>query len=86
MAKEIYPVGTNKEMVVEKDVDGNLISVKDEKGNPAKTVERNELKIKWGDKELEIIEVSKGACFVTKHNPTCCWYFIAGKWYYICTG
>jgi hypothetical protein len=89
MPKEIYPIpGTKKNMVVEKDNAGNLISVKDDEGKPAQKVNLREvtINIKCEAIDAAVIEVPDGTTFVTKHNPTCRWYFICGNWYYICWG
>ncbi len=75
--------GTDKELVVEKDTNGNLKSVTDEKGKPADTAKLKDLKIRWGDKELEIMEFPDDVFFVTQHNPTCGWYYYGNAWHYV---
>jgi hypothetical protein len=31
-----------------------------------------------------IVSVKDGTTIITEHNPTCCWYYFRGIWYWIC--
>jgi len=85
MPKKILDIpGKAGKMHIEHDDAGKLLRVTDEAGNDAKTVSHGELKIKFGDIEAVIIDAPEGTTFVTKHNPTCRWVLINGKWYYVC--
>lgn len=85
MPKKIFDIpGTNKKMHIEHNDHGHLIGVTDEQGTPAKTFKMDEVKIKFGEIEAQIIEMPEETTFVTRHNPTCRWVLIGGKWYYIC--
>jgi len=81
-----YPIG-NKEMVVTKDDKGKVVSVTDENNIPAK--QRGMGKVKLTDEDAKfrspIIEVPDDTFILTRHNPTCGWYFWNRRWYYICS-
>lgn len=85
MAKKRLAIpGTTKHMIIEHDSEKNLIGVTDEMGKPAKKLKKGDMKIKFGEIEAAVIDVPEGTTFVTKHNPTCRWVYIGGRWYYIC--
>ena len=75
--------GTTKKMHIKRGT-GHHAEVTDEAGIPAETRSMEEMKIKFGNAMADIIEVGEGSTFVTRHNPTCRWYFINGTWQYIC--
>jgi len=86
MARKTFDIpGTTRKMIVERDAAGEVLSVTDENGKAARKVKQGDLKIKFDDIETAIIDAPDGTTFVTKHNPTCRWVLIKGKWYYICS-
>lgn len=86
MPKKTYDIpGTTRKMIVERDATGEVLSVTDEAGKTVKKLKQGDMKIKFGDIEAAIIDAPEGTTFVTKHNPTCRWVLINGKWYYICS-
>lgn len=85
MPKKTFEIpGTTKKMIVEHDKEKQFVGVTDEAGKPAKKLSKRAMKIKYGEIEATIIDAPEGTTFVTKHNPTCRWYYINNQWYYIC--
>lgn len=78
----------NKWMIVTKDNNDLLISVTDENGTPANTLNPLEVKLTDENHKLRhpIVYVSDDTFILTRSNPTCGWYWYGGQWYYICTG
>jgi hypothetical protein len=78
---------TGRQMVIKKDDDGKLISVTDDLGNEAKSGKVGEVKLacEVGDKFRAPMTSAKDDTFIlTKHNPTCGWYYYNRHWYWIC--
>jgi hypothetical protein len=81
-----YKVG-KKEMVIKKHDDGRLDSIEDQDGKKLKGHNPNRIKLTSEDDKFRSTtsNVSDDTVIFTKHNPTCCWYFFGGSWYYICS-
>ena len=83
-------------MVITKDAKGQLKSVKDDLGKKAQEANASDLKIsnevadekgKRGNKKhfrAAITGARDDTVILTHHNPTCCWYFFGGRWYWLC--
>lgn len=94
--------GTERKMVVTKNLSGKLISVKDDLGKEAYTTEVNELTIAnevkdengkpvpQGEKNRKekfrspMVDARNDTFIITRHNPTCGWYYYNRQWYYLC--
>jgi len=84
-----YKIG-NKEMVITKDDDGELVSVTDENSVKVKKVSMDKVKLTSefeDDVEKKFRSptkhVSNDTFILTQHNPTCGWYFWNRRWYYL---
>jgi len=71
-----------RKMVITIDAEtGKVDKVTDENGVPATSGNINEVKL--GDRNLSLVP---DHTFIHTHSsPGCCWYFIGGTWYYICS-
>lgn len=70
-------------MVITIDVEtGKVEKVTDEKGVPAKSKKMEEVKLDG----MPIAKIHDHTIIHTHSSPGCCYYYINGKWYYICAG
>ena len=76
-----------KQMVITKNDDGTLFSVTDENGVPAQTSPPDAVMLTDEDKKFRSPTkyASDDTFLLTKHNPTCGWYWYHNRWYWICS-
>lgn len=82
----IFKEGKN-EMIVTKDENGDLVSVRNQDGNDIESEEISFLKL--ADESIktrgQITNVSNDTVIQTHSSPGCTWYFFRGYWYRICS-
>ena len=83
---------TGRQMVITKNAQGKVKSVEDDKGKKANESSVG-MKIanenfnengKPGHFRSNITGMRDGTVIITHHNPTCCWYYTSGTWYWLC--
>jgi hypothetical protein len=92
MVQSIDIGDTGRKMVITKHKNGSIKSVKSDDGSSAhETTEGirigNELRDESGAPghfRSDILGMRDGTVIFTHHNPTCCWYYSGGTWYWLC--
>jgi len=77
----------SKKMIITKDSDGNLISVRDQDGKDIESGSISDLRLanEIGKFRTNIVNIANDTVIETHSSPGCKWYFFGGRWYRICT-
>jgi hypothetical protein len=83
---------TGRKMVITKTIHGQLKSVEADDGKPAHMSKKgiritNEIFDEYGSDghfRADVTGMTDGSVIITHHNPTCCWYYSGGNWYWLC--